>query len=349
MTSRALLLAMSSGLGGGIERYVATLECVFASGGVESHRLDLRGPGLASHLLLLKEARIYLRSNNASTRLILAHPNLLPVASMLGHEGNVGGISVVCHGCEVWGRRLRPRRYLDRLLMRRAGVRVVAASGFTSGALADSVPTAILPPGLSQEWFDTLVKASANETPAPPGVTVVTAFRLEDWRDKGLPQLLDAVRALSRPEVRVVVCGSGAPPAALLRLLSNYESCSLRPGLSDGELAHQLASADLFVLATRTRAGRQPFGEGFGLVLLEAQLAGTAVVGPAYGGSHDAFVEGVTGVAPADESAGTLAGVLGELLSDPHRLDEMGREAGEWARKSFAPDLYASRAVAKLL
>jgi len=67
------------------------------------------------------------------------------------------------------------------------------------------------------------------------------------------------------------------------------------------------------------------------------------------GRSHDAFVEGVTGVAPADESAGTLARVLGELLSDPHRLEEMGRQAGEWARNSFAPDVYASRAVAKLL
>ena len=76
----------------------------------------------------------------------------------------------------------------------------------------------------------------------------------------------------------------------------------LRPGLSDNELAHELAAADLFVLATQTRSGRGSVGEGFGLVLLEAQAAGTPVIAPAYGGSHEAYVEGVTGMAPTDES-----------------------------------------------
>jgi glycosyltransferase involved in cell wall biosynthesis len=233
--------------------------------------------------------------------------------------------------------------------MRRSPVRVVTASSFTSGALADSVTTTILPPGLSQEWFDTLTKASTDETTDRQGIALVTAFRLEDWRDKGLPQLLDAATALGRADVQVIVCGSGAPSAALLHFARNYEQCVLRPGLTDEELARQLAAADLFVLATRTRSGRRPFGEGFGLVLLEAQVAGTPVIGPAHGGSHDAFVDRVTGVAPVDESAGALAEILEDLLRDRRALQQMGRRAGEWARESFAPELYASRAVARLL
>ena len=83
-----------------------------------------------------------------------------------------------------------------------------------------------------------------------------------------------------------------------------------RPGLSDRELARQLAGADLFVLATRSRGGRHTSGEGFGLVLLEAQVAGTPVVAPAHGGSHDAYIEGITGLAPMDETAGSLARVM---------------------------------------
>ena len=97
--------------------------------------------------------------------------------------------------------------------------------------------------------------------------------------------------------------------------------CSLRPGLSDRELAHQLADADLFVLATRTRRGRSASGEGFGLALLEAQVAGTPVVGPAYAGSRDAYVDRVTGVAH-DESSDALATALDQLLRDPFLLPD---------------------------
>ena len=121
------------------------------------------------------------------------------------------------------------------------------------------------------------------------------------------------------------------------------------PGLTDQDLARQFASADLFVLATRTRPGRQPSGEGFGLVLLEAQVAGTPVVAPAYGGSHDAYIHGVTGDAPIDETASALGDVLDRLLRDPDQLARMSKHAAEWARECFAPDRYAALAVDRLL
>ena len=151
--------------------------------------------------------------------------------------------------------------------------------------------------------------------------------------------------ALGRPDVCLTICGSGNPPADLLRLVSEHSWCVLRPGLSDDDLARELAAADLFVLATQTRSGRGSVGEGFGLVLLEAQAAGTPVIAPAYGGSHEAYVEGVTGVAPADESAEALTRTLDDLLKDPARLAWMGGHAAQWTRQAFAPEHYAQLAV----
>lgn len=132
-------------------------------------------------------------------------------------------------------------------------------------------------------------------------------------------------------------------------MIGEHGCCTLRSGLSDQDLALQLATADLLILATRTRRGRRACGEGFGLVLLEAQVAGTAVVAPAYGGSKDAFIEHITGVAPVDETAAALANVLDRLLKDPTRLEQMGERAAEWARECFAPESYALRAVAALM
>jgi glycosyltransferase involved in cell wall biosynthesis len=135
----------------------------------------------------------------------------------------------------------------------------------------------------------------------------------------------------------------------LQKYLAGFERCRLLPGLSDRELAHQLAAADVFVLATRTRGGSSPSGEGFGLVLLEAQVAGTAVVAPAYGGSGGAYIEGITGMAPTDESADSLTRVLRKMSEDPSRLDKMGAQAAEWARECFRPERYAALAVSRLL
>jgi phosphatidyl-myo-inositol dimannoside synthase len=347
-----LLLAPSRGLGGGIERYVDTVQSAFHDAGVPARRLDLARPGPTGHRELLAAGRAALAAAAAPARVVIAHRALLPVAAALGRTRPVRGISVICHGSDVWGARWSPRRGLESWLMRRPGVRLVAVSSFTAGALVARGPAAVLPPGLSRAWFDELVRAEDRvraDRARRGGLEVMTAFRLSDWRDKGLPELIAALGALARPDIRLAVCGSGAPPPDLLGHLRRYPWCTLRPGLTDAELAGQFARADLFVLATRTRSGRRPCGEGFGLVLLEAQVAGTAVIGPAHGGSPDAYLDGVTGATPADESAAALGRVLSELAAQPVRLAEMGAQGAALARARFAPDRYAALAADRLL
>jgi phosphatidyl-myo-inositol dimannoside synthase len=279
---RAILLAPSRGRGGGIERYVETLEWAFAAQGVRYRRVDLDRPGLSGHVRLAARARRHLRADAEHVRLVVAHRSLLPAAAILARDESVTGISVVCHGSDVWGTRHPGRRAVENHLMRRPDVRVVAVSGYTAGVLRGITSACILSPGLSSAWFDTLVGAASGQPQErDKALRIVTAFRLSEWRDKGLPEVMQAVSALRRPDIRVTVCGSGVVPAELRRFVGSRPACTLRAGLSDDEFARELAAADLFVLATRTRRGRHPSGEGFGLVLLESQVAGTPVVGPA--------------------------------------------------------------------
>ena len=347
--ARALLLAPSGGQGGGIERYVQTIEWALAAEGVKYRRYDLAGAGPTAHTRLFAETRAWLAANRQPVRLIVAHRALLPAAWLLVRRRPDCGISLICHGIEVWGGGSRLRRMIETRLMRRPEVRVVAVSNFTAGVLAGKSRAVVLPPGVSEHWYDTLVQATSRATQADRDIQLVTAFRLAAWRDKGLAQLLEAVEVLGRPDLRVRVCGTGDPPAALLQLVERHHCCTLLSDLSDNELAHELAVADICVLATRTRCGRNAHGEGFGLVLLEAQIAGTAVVAPAHGGSQEAFVNGLTGLSPVDESAISLAAVLGDLLREPGLVAQMGKQAGEWARETYAPERYARRAVAALL
>lgn len=348
MSDYAILMSPSRALGGGIERYIETLEAAFSHQGVECSRIDLSRPGVSAHRQMLGNVLAEVRAQGKACRLIAAHPRLLPIAMLAAREAQVNGISVLCYGADVWGSRFGVRWAMEKALMRRTDVRVVAISSFTAGALVHNVPAIILPASVTHEWFDMLVAAGARSN-VRSGVNLVTVFRLANWRDKGLPELLEAVASLGRSDIRLTVLGVGGASPELRRLLSRYERCTVRCGLTDIELADELAAADLLVLATRTRAGKRANGEGFGLVLLEAQLAGTPVVAPAHGGGYDAFVSGVTGLAPADESAPALARVLNELLSDPFRLAQMGLRASQWAQEAFAPERYAALAVARLL
>ena len=219
---------------------------------------DLSGPGAGAHARLLARGRTILRADPAPTRLVVAHRTLLPVAALLAQDSAACGVSVLCHGSEIWDSRWRPRRYLERRLMRRASVRMVAASNFTAGALMRDCHATVLPPGLSREWFDVLAAAASGMADRGPGIRLATAFRLAEWRTKGLPQLVEAVTALGRPDVCLTIFGSGNPPADLLRLVSEHSWCTLRPGLSDDDLARELAAADLFVLATQRGAAAAP-------------------------------------------------------------------------------------------
>ena len=145
MKDRVLLLSPSRGLGGGIERYLATLEWAFAAEGVESQRLDLSGPGARAHSRLLARGQAILRQSEPA-RLVVAHRALLPVAALLARNSAACGVSFLCYGTDVWGSRWQPRRALERRLMRRAGVRAVAISNFTAGVLLRDCRATVLPP-----------------------------------------------------------------------------------------------------------------------------------------------------------------------------------------------------------
>ncbi len=349
---RVILMAPSHGLGGGIERYTETIEEAFISQNIKFQRHDLYRPWqrakASAHARMYAASRNYLRGSTGQTQLALMHRSLLPVALVLAKRFRICGISVVCHGNDVWGRS-QVRRNVEDRLMCRPEVRIIANSTFTAGALARVDPVTILPPGISGDWFRTLVEASGLAKPVCPGTKLVTAFSLARWREKGLLQLLEAVKSLGREDISVTVCGTGEPSGDLLQVLREYRNCSLRVGLSPAELAYQFAAADIFVLATQARTTPNAFYESFGLVLAEAQIAGTPVVAPALGGSRDAIVAQQTGLIPKNQSTEALAEVLDQLLKDPQRVADMGAMAANWAREVFAPDRYALRAIDALL
>jgi glycosyltransferase involved in cell wall biosynthesis len=121
------------------------------------------------------------------------------------------------------------------------------------------------------------------------------------------------------------------------------------PSLAD--LVAEYKQATLFVLATRTRFQDRtnPSGEGFGIVLAEAQLTGLPVVAPASGGSNDAYLDGLTGTRPSDETPKALAATITGVLAEGQSLQRMSENAAIWAAARYDPDRFASLAYSVLV
>jgi phosphatidylinositol alpha-1,6-mannosyltransferase len=88
--------------------------------------------------------------------------------------------------------------------------------------------------------------------------------------------------------------------------------------------------------------------EGFGIVFLEAALAGTPAVGGNNGGVPDAVADGTTGLLVDPEVPGELTGALRRLLLDPELRRRMGEAGRRRAAESFSWRAIADRARAEI-
>jgi glycosyltransferase involved in cell wall biosynthesis len=164
---------------------------------------------------------------------------------------------------------------------------------------------------------------------------------------KGHRTFVKAAAALKRrrPGTKFVILGATSVAHASYRdeLLSEAESLGLSVGedliVYDPETrVHELAPAlDVFWLTS------EPRSEGLSTVVGEAMALEIPVVAANVGALSESVADGVTGilVAPRDVEAFVTATL--ELLHDPERMREMGRDGRERAQR-----LYSHEACAEL-
>ena len=139
-------------------------------------------------------------------------------------------------------------------------------------------------------------------------------------REKGLEMLADAFKKLVGvgAPIALAVIGDGPYRKEMEESLAGYPV--LFTGYLAGEqLQHGYASADLFVFPSAT--------DTFGNVVLEAQASGLPVVVSDEGGPRELMIDGETGLVFRAGSTDDLVATIRTLVSDPKRIDLMGRQA----------------------
>jgi phosphatidylinositol alpha-1,6-mannosyltransferase len=246
----------------------------------------------------------------------------------------------VLHGAEVTapGRLPGSRQALGRVLRGAAGI--VAAGAYPARqavrAARTQLPGIVVPPGVDFRRFTPAPSAASTRSERvalgvdPDRPTVVAVSRLVPR--KGFDVLLDAV-AILELDLQVVIAGDGRDRPRL-------EARAHRLGLDDrvrflGRVPDEMLpsvyrAGDAFVMVCRDRwAGLE--AEGFGIVFLEAAASGLPAIAGRSGGSHEAVVDGETGIVVDPDDVMTLAQTLERLVVDPVLRVRMGAAARTWA------------------
>jgi hypothetical protein len=145
---------------------------------------------------------------------------------------------------------------------------------------------------------------------------------------KGFDVLIEVMKNVN---ARLVIIGDG-PDRQRLEALVSHASI-LMSGVSDADRDLWYAAADVFVLPVREDRGDI---EGFGIVFLEAALAGLPVVAGKSGGVSEAVIEGVTGLLVDPRDVNAIGGAIQELLDDPGRTQAMGGAARTRVLEDFS-------------
>lgn len=178
--------------------------------------------------------------------------------------------------------------------------------------------------------------ASATRWPGDP----LIAFAGRLVHEKGLQELIKALPLLrcQFPGLRLVVAGTGSELAEQRDRAERYQVAELIswPGFLDqAELAGLLGAARVVVVPS--------VYEPFGLVALEAQLAGTPVAVADTGGLRELVEPGVTGSRFASQDPAALAAAVAGLLTDPDGARAMAATARQQALSRFSWPAVASR------
>ncbi len=153
---------------------------------------------------------------------------------------------------------------------------------------------------------------------------------------KGFDKVIEAMPQVAAkvPEVVYLIAGSG-PDEERLKELSVKASGHIRflGRISEEEKWELLGLCDVFIMPAREN---DEDVEGFGIVYLEAGLAGKPVLAGKVGGAKEAVVDRQTGLLVNSENLDEISRAIIELLNDQELADKLGRAGQQRAMEEFS-------------
>ena len=147
---------------------------------------------------------------------------------------------------------------------------------------------------------------------------------------KGLMYLLKACEILTKKEFnyKCIIIGEGEQRKEIESFIKTHQLEKYIKLLGRRhEIPHLLAASDVFVLPS--------LNEAFGLVLLEAMMAGLPIIATNNGGIPEIIEDGKNGILVPPKDAESLAKAVEKILSSPKLREKMSEQNQEDVREKF--------------
>jgi glycosyltransferase involved in cell wall biosynthesis len=220
----------------------------------------------------------------------------------------------------------------------RGAARVTAASRFLAADLERHLPgqsVSVTPMPVDVDRF-----SAASKTPRVVPPRILYAGNLVVG--KGVDVLLRAVAELKQRSgpFRVKILGEGPELSTLMSLATELgvaTDVDWSRFVSQDRMPAEYGAATITVLPSRGQA------EGLGLTLVEALLAGSAVIGTPAGGIPEVIEDEKTGLLARDGDASHLAAQIDRLLRDAELRRRLTAEGATRMHEVYAPQAAAER------
>ncbi|MBX7244660.1 MAG: glycosyltransferase family 4 protein [Candidatus Sumerlaeaceae bacterium] len=318
---------------------------LFDLGGSKSAIVNRLARAAIVILLFLRGARI-----KPVDVIVAGHPVPLGNVALALKRLRGKPIIIITHGEDVtmFSRTTRMRSMLATAL---AGADVVTCSTVDSAkeiarvAMFAAEQTVVWPPALDAAGAEVAAE-KVEEVRQRHGLAgrrvLLTVGRLVPR--KGVDTTLRALASLAEefPELVYLVVGTGPYDKDLKSLavkLGIIERVVFAGSVDDTRPYYH--AADVFVMPNRM----MPDGEreGYGIVFVEAGLAGKPVIGGRSGGAQEAVKEGETGLLVNPESPNEVAAAIRRLLTEPGLAGKLGDEGRRHALELTAPEAQRAR------
>ncbi len=237
--------------------------------------------------------------------------------------------------------------FLENRVYRRKALRLAAVSKHTARQLAQYFgrgDAVVVPNGVDLSLFSPASRLALRDTArkrlgySPDDILLLLIGN--DWRNKGLPTLFEAMSRLNHPTLRLCVVGSDAPAGFLPQVQSLQLSDRVKFFLETSDILAFYAAADIYAAPS--------LEDSFNLPVLEAMACGLPVLVSRLAGISDYIADGVDGILLQDPGDPTvLAGALSLLLQPPELRRSLGENAARKAQQ-FSWDRQAD-AIHRLL
>ncbi|MFA4954515.1 MAG: glycosyltransferase family 4 protein [Patescibacteria group bacterium] len=275
------------------------------------------------------------RTRGQATVVLTSH--VFPVGTAAWLSKLMGGpdYAVIFHGLDIKLAKSVWKRWLLRRIAYRAYALFVN-SEMTKGLLKDAAPRVrhvfVITPGVEKVQLPSRAEARAALGLEERRPLALTVTRLVPR--KGIDISLQAVANLQRKmDFEYCILGSG-PDRERLRGLAQVTGAKVRwiEGADDATKWRWMAAADVFLMPTREEADDV---EGFGIVYLEAALAGVPSIAGKSGGAPEAVLDKKTGVLVDPGSVVEVEAALYDLLEHRESAEWLGLKAKQRVMEKF--------------